>query len=72
MLNGPAGALIIEIELADGIYAVAEELDANRIAHQGRKDVHDSAANRKLAGGADRLLSQVTRAREMFGEEFLR
>ncbi len=71
-LHGTAGALIVQIEFTDGIDAVAEEFDANRIAHERRKDIHDSATNGKFARRAHGLLTQVTRVCQMLGQEFLR
>ena len=34
VLNRSARPLVVEIELADGVHAIAEKLDANGIAHE--------------------------------------
>src|SRR5262249_30567325 len=71
-LNGSSGTLIVKIEFANRIDGVAEEFNANGIAHQRRKNIHNSATNRKLAWGTNGLLSQVTCICQMFGKKFLR
>ena len=72
VLHRTTRALIVEIEFADRIHAVAEKLDAHGISHQWRKHIDDSAANRKFSGRADRLLPQISRVREMFDQQLLR
>ena len=69
--TGPRDRLVVEIELPNRIHVVAKKLDANRIAHQRRKHIDDAAANRKLAGSADRFLPDVAGSRKMLDKQIL-
>src|SRR5262245_5315847 len=71
-LHWPAGALVIQIKLTNRIHAVAKKFDSDGVAHERRKNVHDSATDRELARRADRFLPKVTGVREMLHQEFLR
>ena len=49
---GPADAALVgDLEVADLLYRVAEELDPQRVLLGGREDVHDAAADGDLAAG---------------------
>jgi hypothetical protein len=63
-------ALGADLEAAQALDLVAEEIEPQRLLVAGRKEVENSAAHREVADLADQVDPAITERRQADGERF--